>query len=69
MIRVRLADDLVIESSTTHSTLSVTYDDLTLESDRRFGAFYDQVVTLESSHESESPVNRVVSRPATFAIT
>ncbi len=39
------------KSSTTHSTLSVTYDDLTLESDRRFGVFMT-VVTLESSHES-----------------
>ena len=55
---------LVIESSTTHSTLSVTYDDLTLESNRRFGVFFDRGDSRVKSRV-ESPVNRVVSRPAT----
>ncbi len=41
----------LIESSTTHLRLSVTYDDLTLESNRHFGVFLT-LTTLESSHES-----------------
>ncbi len=53
----------LIESSTTHLRLSVTYDDLTLESNRHFGVFDLDDSRVKS--RVESPVNRVVSRPAT----